>query len=211
MSQIYAWDDQGLLWRSMRHCPGEPPPESWVGRELGGRITIEASGQNVSIVEENYAWAPHADSPPGACPVFYKTVTRKTHVAKDGIVYESRQTDDQPPVTSQRVLHGTQIMYFGSLSSVPRSGAAGIQLAGTDTIAGHPCQRMVLGGGVQGAATISLCVFAIPRSCFLSHYVQVLEQKNVGPDGTISILGRTLELRLGHIGEVLPKNAITAP
>ncbi len=77
-------------------------------------------------------------------------------------------------------------MYFGSLTLVPKPGTPGIQLKGTDTIAGHTCQRMILGGGEQGAGTIRLCVFAVPRTWFLSHYVQVLEQKNVGPDGTIS-------------------------
>jgi hypothetical protein len=141
----------------------------------------------------------------------YKTVTRHTRIAKDGVLYDIRKTDDKPAVTSQRKLQGTQQIPFSGISTAPPADSPDFKQLGNDIIAGQPCVRFVSTSRTPGAATTTLCVFLSPRSCPRSHYLQQLEQKTVAPDGTVVVLGRTSELLIGKIGEVLPKNSIVAP
>jgi hypothetical protein len=212
IEQSYEWDDGGFHWSAMPdRCPDSPQPASAAERKWGGSVHIRASGQEAVVIEESYAWAPKRNSESAGCPHFFKTVTRRTRVAKGGVLYETRQIDDQQPQKSQRPFGPNELIYISNVHTVPRPGDPFVQVLSNDTIAGQPCQRVASKQSIPGAGGYEMCIFVTPANCPLARYLQPLELSTKGPDGKVIWHGRTTSLRYGGRGQVVPPGSIRAP
>jgi hypothetical protein len=212
IEQHYAWDDGGFHWSAMPdRCPGSPPPASPADRKWGGSVQITASGRDAVVIEENYSWAPKRNFQGPGCARFFKTVTRKTRVAKNGVLYETKQIDDEQPQQSQRPLRPDEMIYISNIHAVPKTDDPFVQMMGSDTIAGQPCQRIAPKQSLPGAGTYTMCIVAAPSKCAAAGYLQPLELKTQGPDGRLIWHGLTSLLRYGGRGQVVSADAIKAP
>jgi hypothetical protein len=212
IEQSYQWDDGGFHWNAMPdRCPGSSQPASPADRKWGGSVQIRASGQDATVIEEAYSWAPKRNSDSGGCPRFFKTVTRRTRVAKGGMLYETRQTDDGQTQRSQRALRPNEQIYISNIQTVPKPGNPFVQILGNDTIAGQPCQRVASQAVVAGAGSYEMCIFVAPVNCPSARYLQPLELATKGPDGKSIWHGKTTSLRYGGRGQVVPPDSIRAP
>jgi hypothetical protein len=210
VEQDYEWDDAGFNLSAMPDLCGSGQPASPSERRWGGSMKIRASGNDASLVQQTYAWVPERNGPAVDCPRFFRTVTTTTKVAKNGVLTETRQVDGEAPTTKTRKMHGTEMMYVANLHSVPRPNDAFVEVSGSDTIAGQPCQRVEPKAGTPGAGTWQMCLFVAPVDCRAASYVQPLELLTRGPDGRTFIHGRTTRLLLGERGLVAP-DSIRAP
>jgi hypothetical protein len=204
IEQNYQWDDGGSTYSSLPNlCPNAPRPAAPQERKWGGSVAIRASGQDAEVIEENYTWVPKWDAQ-GVCLGVFETVNRRTRIAKGGVLYETKQTDDRPPSLSQRVMRPNEVIYISNIQTVPKPNDPFVQILGNGTIAGQPCQRV---GPKQdlGAGRWEMCVFVAPRTCHLAQYLQPLELN--GP----IYHGVTTLLRYGGRGEVLQPDSIKAP
>ena len=211
IEQSYQWDDGGFHWTAMPdRCPGSAQPASPAERKWGGSVQIRASGQDASVIEETYSWAPKRNST-GGCPGFFKTVTRRTRIAKRGVLYETRQVDDGQTQRSQRTLRPNEMIYISNVQTVPKPGDPLVQVLGNATIAGQPCQRVASKPLVAGAGTYEMCIFVAPANCPSARYLQPLELTTKGPDGKSIWHGQTTSLRYGGHGQLISPTSIRAP
>jgi hypothetical protein len=212
IEQHYEWDDGGFNWNSLPHCPGEQSI-SPLDRKWGGSAQIRASRHDgmvdAIVIEEEYAWVPPKTGT-SQCP-FVKTLTRTTRIAKNRVLYETVQKDDEPPKRSQRNMGPNEIIYIPNIQRVPKPGDSFLQVIGNDTIAGQPCQRVTPKQNIAGAAAFEMCIFVAPIDCPTARYLQPMELKIKLPNGQLMTHGRTTLLRYGGRGEVLPTNSIQAP
>src|SRR5882724_6638549 len=212
IEQSYQWDDGGFHWNAMPdRCPDSPKPASAAERKWGGSVQIRASGPDAVVVEETYSWAPKRHGDDGGCPRFFKTVTRKTRVAKSGVLYETKQIDDEQPQRSQRPLRANEMIYISNVQTVPKPGDPFVQPLGSDTIAGQPCQRVTSKSSIPGAGSFAMCIFVAPPGCPSARYLQPMELSTKAPDGKMFWHGRTTSLRYGGRGSVVPPESIRAP
>jgi hypothetical protein len=212
IEQHYEWDDGGYHWNALPdRCPGSPQPASPADRKWGGSVQIRASGQDAMVIEENYSWAVRRDFQGPGCPRFFRTLTRKTRIAKDGLLYETKQIDDEPPRTSQRPMRTNEVIYISNIQTIPKPDDPFVQVSGSDTIAGQPCQRIASKQSVRSAGSYAMCVFVAPLNCPRARYLQPLELKLAGADGQLMWHGRTTLLRYGGHGELVSPDSIKAP
>ena len=174
-------------------------------------MEVRVSGTDASVIEETYAWMPERNSGSGTCPRFSKTVTRRTRIAKSGVLYESKQVDTGPLQQSRRPLRPNEVIYISNIQTVPRLGDPSLQLLGTDTIAGQPCRRVASKQIVAGAGSYDLCIFVAPANCRVARYLQPLEMSSKSPEGKVIWHGRTTSLRYGGRGQVVSPDSIRAP
>jgi len=211
IEQSYQWDDGGFHWSALPdRCPGTSQPASPDERKWGGSIQIRANGSDAIVIEATYAWGPKQRAD-GGCPRFFKTVTRRTRIAKGGTLYETKQVDSEAPQRSQRPLRPNEMIYISNVQAVPRPGDPSVELLGTDTIAGQPCRRIASKQIIAGAGSFAMCIFVAPPTCRAARYLQPLELTTKAPDGQVIWHGRTTSLRYGGGGRVVPSNSIQAP
>ena len=212
LEQHYAWDDGGLQWSlHPDRCPGSSQPASPADRKWGGSVDIRVSGNDASVVEESYAWViSRAFKGPG-CPPLTRSVTRTTRVAKSGVLYQTKVVEGVAEPTTQRPLRPGQVIYTNNIQTVPNADDPYIQRAGSDTIAGQPCQRITSKPVLPGTGTFAMCIFVAPRNCPAAQYLQPLELTSKGPDGKVTWHGLTSQLRYGGRGQVVSADSIKVP
>jgi hypothetical protein len=209
MEQHFEWDDGGLQWR-LHPLLGCPNAAADADHRWGGSLEIRASGPDASVIEENYAWVEDGDPQTGRCLRVYKSITRRTQVLTNGVLTEVRQTDQQPPHRSERPVPPPGRIAVGRMV-VPSPTDPNFDRPGTETIAGHSCQRFAMTHIPPGGASTTACVVDVPIACPIGRYLQPLEYTITLPDGQVSVHARTTSLRYGDRGSVLPAGAISPP
>jgi hypothetical protein len=209
MEQRFEWDDGGLQWRlhPLLGCPNASASDD---HRWGGSLEIRASGTDASVVEEDYAWVLEGDPATGRCLRVYKSVTRTTTVLKNGVRYEVRQTDQEAPHRSERPMPPPGRIPVGHMV-VPSPTDPNFNLLGTETIAGHTCQRLTMTHIPPGGASTTACVVNTPITCWVGRYMQPLEYTITLPDGQVLTRARTTVLQYGARGSVFPSGAISPP
>jgi hypothetical protein len=212
IEQHYAWDDGGFHWTANPdHCPGSPQPASAIERKWGGSVQIQATGADAIIIEEDYAWLPTRKGEVAGCPRFYRTVHRRTRIAKSGVLYDTKQTDDETPQSTQRPLRDNEIIAISNIQRVPKAEDAFVETLGSDTIVGQPCTRIAPKQGTPAAGLWAMCVFVAPSNCKAGRYLQPMDLVMKGPDGQTVWHGRTSQLQVGARGTVVSPDSIHAP
>jgi hypothetical protein len=211
IEQHYEEDDGGFHWRAMPdRCPGSEQPAAPADRKWGSSVDILASGQDARVIETSYSWGPKRNASDGECPRFVKHTSQRTRIAKGGILYETKTSDDFPPTHGERPMRPHENIYIANLQSVVKVSPS-IESLGEDTIAGYPCRRLAPKQIVSGAASSDMCFYVVPIDCPHAPYLLPLELTNKTPDGQILSHGRTTLLRVGAHGAVVPPDAIKAP
>jgi hypothetical protein len=135
-------------------------------------------------------------------------------VVKNGVQYDLTIATDKPPERStQKVVDiGPALGVPGDpqRTFLPSKGNAYLQIVGTESIAGHVCQK-VSPHVPAGSAHFTLCEMDIPPQCVLTQLIQPLETIVTAPDGTEMTHGRTTLLQFGSLGQVVRADAITPP
>ncbi len=212
IEQIYQWDDGGHHWSVMPdRCPGSSQPAAAIERKWGGNVTVRASGHDAIVIEESYAWMPRRHGDTVGCPRFFKTTTRKTRIAKDGVLYEMTQVDGEPARRSQRTMGAEEVISVTPIAGAPSLGDAYVQVLGASTVAGQPCKRVAPKRALPAAAKYEMCVFVAPARCPLAKYLQPLDLRITGPDGQLLWHAYTTSLRYGARGTVVAPGSIRAP
>jgi hypothetical protein len=211
IEQHYEEDDGGFMWRSMPdRCPGSPQPASPAERKRGSSVEIRASGQDAIVIEKNYWWAPKRNGPDGECPRYVKHESQRTRIAKGGVLYETKLSDEEPPKQSQRAMRQHENIYISNMQSVVKPNPS-MEYLGDETIAGQPCRRLAPKPPVGGAAKSEICFFVAPVDCPNAAYLMPLEMTTKAPDGQMLTQGRTTLLRVGSHGQVVSPDSIRAP
>jgi len=209
IEQNYAWDDGGFHWTAYPdHCPQSPQPASAAERKWGGSVQIRATGADAIVIEEDYAWLPTRKGDIAGCPRFYRTVHRRTRIAKGGVLYDSKQTDDETPQNTQRPLRDNEIIAVSNIQKVPKTEDAFVETLGSNTIAGQSCTRIEPKQGSPAAGLWAMCVFVAPPNCKAARYLQPMDLVVKGPDGQTVWHGRTSELKVGARGTLVSPDSI---
>jgi hypothetical protein len=211
IEQQYEEDDGGFMWRSMPdRCPGSQQPASPAERKRGRSVEIRASGQDATVIENNYWWGPLRNGPDGECPRYVKHSVQRTRIAKGGTLYETKVSDEEPPKHSQRAMRPHENIYISNMQSVVKPSPL-VEYLGEDTIAGHPCRRVAPKPMVTGASSSEICFFVAPIDCPNAAYLMPLKMTTKAPDGQVLTQGRTTSLRVGGHGQVVSPDSIRAP
>ena len=212
IEQTYAWDDGGFHWTANPdHCPQSPQPASAAERKWGGSVKIRATGADAIVIEEDYAWLPTRKGEVAGCPRFYRTVHHRTRIAKGGVLYDTKQTDDETPQSTQRPLRDNEIIAVSNIQKVPKPEDALVETLGSNTMMGQPCARIAPKQGSPAAGLWAMCVFVAPSSCKAARYLQPIDLVVKGPDGQTVWHGQTSQLQVGARGTVVSPDSIQAP
>jgi len=108
-------------------------------------------------------------------------VTRKTRVAKGGVLYETRQIDDEQPQRSQRPLRANEMIYISNV----QTGRSRNPLCSLSQrpIAGQPCQRVTSKSSIPGARQLCDVHLVAPPGCPSARYLRSMELSTKAPDG----------------------------
>jgi len=212
IEQNYAWDDGGFHWTANPdHCPQSPQPASAAERKWGGSVQIRATGADAMVIEEDYAWLPSRKGEVAGCPRFYRTVHHRTRIAKGGVLYDTKQTDDETPQSTQRPLRDNEIIAVSNIQKVPKAEDAFVETLGSNTILGQSCTRLQPKQGSPAAGLWTMCVFVAPPNCKAARYLQPIDLVVKGPDGQTVWHGQTTELQVGARGTLVSPDSIRAP
>jgi hypothetical protein len=210
IEQHYEEDDGGFHARAMPDlCPYSAQPASPADHKWGSSVDIMASGSDAVVIEKSYSWGPQRNAPAGECRLV-KHSSQRTRIAKGGILYESKTSDDFPPTHSQRPMRPHENIYIANIQAVVKPSPS-MESLGEDSIAGYPCRRLAPKPIVSGAATSEMCFYVVPIDCPHAAYLLPLELTTKTPDGQILSHGRTTLLRVGAHGAIISPDSIKAP